>query len=141
MKNLLKVLTDYPAEIAAGDVNAAGIIAKLTVMETDHGVKKQARDNDKIRLAGSQSTYEGSARTKYTAFSDIVDLMAGAVGKNTPLGQHILNQRKNLTGSTPHHAGSSSSISSSSSSSSGSGGSSSSSSSSSGQPGSSSSSS
>ena len=109
IKNLLKALGDYPAEFTAGEINVLGVTAKLNGIDTAHGAKKQARDNDKIKLAGSQSAYEASGRNNYKAFSDLVDLMAGAVGKSTPLGQHILNQRKNLTGSNQHHAGSSSS--------------------------------
>jgi len=107
--NLLLAIDDHAATFTAGGLNTPAIKTRLEGIASSHAGKKRDRDNDKIKAAGSQSAYEGSARNNYQGVSDIVDLMSGAAGKHTPLGQHILNRRKNLTGANKHHAGSSSS--------------------------------
>ena len=107
--NLLVAIDDHAAEFTAGGLNTPAVKLRLEAISASHAAKKRLRDNDKIQAAGSQSGYEGSARNNYQDVSDIVDLMSGAAGKHTPLGQHVLNQRKNLTGANKHHAGSSSS--------------------------------
>ena len=96
-------ITNNSAAITAGGVTPATLATKTTAIETDLSAKKGVRDNQKTILAMAQQNFAGSATTNYAAFSDLIDSLAGAVGKHTPAGQQVLAIRTHVTGGS-HHA-------------------------------------
>lgn len=94
--------TENAAVLTSKGVNPATVSAGLTAGMTDLSSRKTARDDKKTQLATAQQTFAASAATNYTAFSSAVDLVSGAMGKDTPSGQQVLNCRKHVTGSDQH---------------------------------------
>jgi len=103
LDSLIAYVTDNSATLTAKGLNAAMVQTNLTAINGDLTTKKTARDNQKTQLTVSQQAFAASAATNYTAFSNAVDTVAGALGKSTPAGKQVLNYRKNVTGAS-HHA-------------------------------------
>ena len=101
--SLVTFITDNGATLTAKGLTPATVTASLSGANTDLTAKKKDRDADKTALAVSQKAYADSAAINYKAFSNGVDEVAGALGKETPLGKQVLQYRKNVTGSN-HHA-------------------------------------
>ena len=101
--SLTALITDNGATLAAKGLTPATVTASLSGANTDLTAKKKDRDADKTTLATSQKAYADSAAINYKAFSNGVDEVAGALGKETPLGKQVLQYRKNVTGAD-HHA-------------------------------------
>jgi hypothetical protein len=103
LDSLIAYVTDNSAALTAKGLNATMVQTNLTAINGDLTTKKTARDNQKTQLTVSQQAFAASAATNYTAFSNAVDTVAGALGKSTPAGKQVLNYRKNVTGAN-HHA-------------------------------------
>jgi hypothetical protein len=96
-------ITNNSAAITAGGVTVASLSTKATAIQTSLSGTKGIRDQQKAALAVAQQNFAASAATNYTAFSDLIDTLAGAVGKHTPAGQQVLGYRTHVTGGS-HHA-------------------------------------
>jgi hypothetical protein len=96
MNDLNTAITDNSATLTAGGQTPATLLAKLKTLSDDTGGKKGVRDLAKTNLAVAQKTFAKSASDNYAAFSDLIDTVAGGVGKKTPAGKRILNIRAHL---------------------------------------------
>jgi hypothetical protein len=94
---------DNAAALTAAGTNPTTVQTNLTNLQSDLDGKKQARDKQKTMLKTTQDTFASSATTNYTAFSNAVDAVAGALGKTTPAGQQVLGYRKTLNAAPQHH--------------------------------------
>lgn len=101
--SLTTFITDNSAALIAKGLVPTTVSASLAGGNADLTAKKKTRDADKTALETSQQAYVGSAATQYKIFSNGVDVVAGALGKETPLGKQVLQFRKNVTGAD-HHA-------------------------------------
>jgi hypothetical protein len=101
--SLTAFITDNGAALTAKGLDPATVTARLSGANTDLTAKKKDRDTNKTALATSQQAYSDSAAMNYKTFSNGVDEVAGALGKETPLGKQVLQYRKNTTGAN-HHA-------------------------------------
>jgi hypothetical protein len=70
--------------------------ANLKTISDDLGGKKGIRDKTRTDLTTDQQNFVKSAQDNYAAFSDLIDTVAGGVGKKTPAGDRILNIRVHL---------------------------------------------
>jgi hypothetical protein len=95
-------ITNNSAAITAKGLNPTMIGTSLTAIQTDLSGKKGVRDQQKTVLATAQQDFAGSAATNYTAFSNLIDTVAGAVGKETPAGKQVLGYRKHLNSTSNH---------------------------------------
>jgi hypothetical protein len=135
LDSTLQFITDNTATLTAKGLTPANLTTAINALKTDLSGKDGIQENAKTALKNATLLYEGAAGPAYDAFSSMIDLMSGAVGKTTPLAKQArnirtkLNKKKNGGGSGGSGSSSSSSSSGggSSSSSSGGGGSSSSS--------------
>jgi hypothetical protein len=98
--------TDNAAALTAAGTNPTTVQTNLTNVQSDLDGKKQARDKQKTMLKTTQDAFAGSASANYTAFSNAVDAVSGALGKTTPAGQQVLGYRKKLNAAPQHHASS-----------------------------------
>ena len=98
MDDFTTLITDNDAVIAAKGLNTATVKANLATINTDLTGKKGLRDKQRTILTTAQQDFAGSASNNYTAFSDTIDAVAGAVGKKTPLGKQVLKLRKHVLG-------------------------------------------
>jgi hypothetical protein len=96
-------ITNNSAAITTGGVTPASLSTKATAIQSNLSSTKGIRDQQKTALTVAQQNFAASATTNYTAFSDLIDTLAGAVGKHTPLGQQVLGYRTHVTGGS-HHA-------------------------------------
>jgi hypothetical protein len=103
MTDLGTFITNNSATITAKGGNPAMFTTNLTGIQGDLSTKKGIRDNQKTVLATAQQNFATSAATNYTAFSDLIDAIAGSVGKHTPAGEQVLAIRTHVTGGG-HHA-------------------------------------
>ena len=130
LDSLIQFIDDNAATLTTKGLTTATVKTGLVGIRGDLFAKKTSRDNKRTALNTAQGLFDTSGKNNYTAFSDAIDVVSGAMGKKTADGKQVLKLRKNVTGSNKHSSTSTSgSSSSSSSSSSGSGSSSSSSSS------------
>ncbi|HUZ07924.1 MAG TPA: hypothetical protein VMV89_10610 [Candidatus Paceibacterota bacterium] len=102
--SLTAYITDNGTTLTAKGLNPATVQASLAGADTDLTAKKKDRDADKTALTISQQAYADSASVNYKTFSNGVDVVAGALGKETPAGKQVLQFRKNVTGADRHHA-------------------------------------
>ncbi len=102
MTDLGTFITNNSAAITAKGAVPATFAANLTAIQSDLSGKKGVRDNQKTVLATAQQNFAGSAAANYTAFSDLIDAVAGVVGKHTPAGEQVLGYRKHLNATTSH---------------------------------------
>ena len=92
------------AAIAAKGLNPATVTTGLTAIRDDLGGKKGVRDQKKTDLKVAQQVFADSASANYTAFSNMVDTVSGALDKTTPAGQQVLDFRKHLNAAPQHHS-------------------------------------
>ncbi len=100
--SLTSFITDNGAALTASGLVPATVMTNLAGADTDLTAKKKVRDANKTALAISQQTFADSAAVNYKTFSNGVDVVAGALGKETPLGKQVLQFRKNVTGADHH---------------------------------------
>lgn len=100
--SLTAYIADNGAALTAKGLVPATVSASLAGADTDLTAKKKVRDADKTALEISQQAYVGSATVNYKTFSNGVDVVAGALGKDTPAGKQVLQFRKNVTGADHH---------------------------------------
>ena len=100
--SLATFITDNGATLTAKGLNPTTVTANLAGANTDLTDKKKDRDANKTALATSQQAFADSAAVNCKTFSNQVDVVAGALGKETPLGKQVLQFRKNVTGSNHH---------------------------------------
>ena len=103
--DLIKHVDTSAATLTAGGVDPAVTKGKLIVIRDDVAGTKGARDEKKTNLAVAQQAFAASASKNYTAFSSVVDIVAGALGKTTPAGVQALDYRKKLNAAPEHHDG------------------------------------
>jgi hypothetical protein len=97
-------ITNNAAAITAkGVVNPAALATTATAIQTNLSGTKGIRDQKKTEHSVAQQNYVASAAENYTDFSDLIDTLAGAVGKQTPAGIQVLGYRTHVTGGS-HHA-------------------------------------
>jgi len=99
LDNVITCVNDNAATLTNKGMTPATITANLTAIKTDLSGKKTDRDKQKTTLVVSQQAFAKSAADNYTAFSDIIDNVAGALGKKTPAGKQVLGYRQHVTGS------------------------------------------
>ena len=106
---LLGAMNDLDTFIAdnAAALNAKGLVpatlqVNLQTINDDLSAKKGIRDKKKTELTSAQQDFAQAAADNYTAFSDLIDTVAGAVGKKTPAGDQVLGYRKHLNATTSH---------------------------------------
>jgi len=99
LDGLVNFITANTQPLTAKGLNPAMIKGNLEGVKSDLSAKKNDRDAKKAALKEAQQAFETSASTNYRTFSDAVDTVSGALGKQTPQGQQVLNYRKNVTGS------------------------------------------
>ena len=103
LDSLIACVGTNSAALTAKGVNPATMTASLTGIRDDLSSKKDIRDKKKTELAQAQADFASAASDNYSGFSDLVDALAGALGKKTPAGDQVLNYRKHLN-ATPNHA-------------------------------------
>jgi hypothetical protein len=96
MNDLNTAITDNTATLTASGQTPATLQAKLKTLSDDLSGKKGIRDKAKTDLAIAQQDFVESASDNYAAFSDLIDTVAGGVGKKTPAGNRILTIRAHL---------------------------------------------
>lgn len=96
MNDLGTFITNNSATITAKGSTPATLTANLNSISSDLSAKKGLRDLKKTDLGVAQAAYATSATNNYTSFSDLIDNLAGIVGKKTPAGQQVLGYRKHL---------------------------------------------
>ena len=97
-------ITNNSAAITAkGLVNPTTVAATATAIQNNLSGAKGIRDQKKTEHTTAQQNFAASAAANYTAFSDLIDTLAGAVGKQTPAGIQVLGYRTHVTGGS-HHA-------------------------------------
>lgn len=101
--SLTAYITSNGATLTAKGLVPATVQASLAGANTDLTAKKKIRDDAKTALTVGQQNYAASASVNYKTFSNGVDVVAGALGKETPEGKQVLQYRKNVTGSDRHH--------------------------------------
>lgn len=102
LDNFITFVGNNTAALTTAGFNATTVQTNLTTIKTDLSGKKTTRDNQKTVLALAQQAFGTSATTNYAAFSNAIDAVAGALGKQTPAGKQVLNYRKHVTGSDAH---------------------------------------
>jgi len=101
--DLIAHVTTTSGALTAGGVDPVAVKAKLAVIRDAVAGTKSTRDEKKTDLTVAQQAFAKSAADNYTAFSSVVDTVAGGLGKTTPAGQQALNYRKKLNASPEHH--------------------------------------
>jgi hypothetical protein len=104
MNELNIAITDNAATLTANGHTPATLQTKLKTISDDLGGKKGIRDKVKTDLTTAQQNFVQSASDNYTEFSDLIDTVAGGVGKKTPAGDRILSIRVHLNAAPKHHA-------------------------------------
>ncbi len=104
LNNLITFVGDNGTTLSAKGVDSTTISDSLTDIKSDLASTKTIRDNAKTALAVAQQNFAASAASNYTAFSNAIDTVSGAMGKLTPAGKQVLGYRKHVTGADNHHA-------------------------------------
>jgi hypothetical protein len=116
--SLNELITENSAAFTTAGLTPANVKTALTAQGVLVTQKDTAQENAKTALKTATGVYNTTATTAYNFLSSTVDMLAGAVGKTTPLAKQIYDIRHKLTASKHTGGGSSSSSSSDSSSSS-----------------------
>jgi len=103
MNDLNTAIADNAATLTAKGVTPATLQANIKTIQDDLSDKKGIRDKTKTDLANAQADFAQAAADNYAAFSDLIDTVAGGVGKKTPEGSRVLGIRVHLN-ATPAHA-------------------------------------
>jgi hypothetical protein len=90
--------------LTAKGLNPTTVTTGLTTIRDDLGGKKSIRDQKKTDLKVAQQVFADSASANYTAFSNAVDTVSGALDKTSPAGQQVLDFRKHLNATPQHHS-------------------------------------
>lgn len=101
-EGLLSMVDKHAAILTTKGINSATIKSSLTSGRNDLSAKRSLRNDKKTELAVAQHNFETSGTTNYSALSDAIDMVAGALGKQTAEGQQCLNLRKKITGARAH---------------------------------------
>lgn len=110
---LVSFIDTNTSALTAKGLTPATIKTAQQAALTDMNAKKVARDDKRTALTNAQRAFETSAADNYSAFSNAIDIISGAVGKTTAEGKQVLALRKNVTGANRRGSSSSSSSSSS----------------------------
>ncbi len=102
MNDLDTAITDNAAILTANGIVPATLQTKLKTIDDDLSGKKGIRDKKKTELANAQSDFAQAASDNYANFSNLIDAVAGGLGKKTPEGLRVLGYRKHVTGSDQH---------------------------------------
>ena len=102
MTDLDTAIDDNAATLTTKGITPATLKANLKTMSDDLSAKKGIRDKKKTELTTAQQDYAQAATDNYTGFSDLIDTVAGGVGKKTPAGDRVLGYRKHLNAATSH---------------------------------------
>jgi hypothetical protein len=105
LDGFITFIGDNAANLTAKGLNPTTVEATATVIRDDLAGKKDVRDKKKTELTIAQQGFVTAGVNNYSGFSDLVDTVAGALGKKTPAGEQALNYRKHLN-ATPNHTGS-----------------------------------
>ena len=82
--------------ITAKGLTPANIRAALAAAGTNVSQADTTQENAKSALAAATINYSGKASEAVDLLSSMIDMLAGAVGKKTPLGKQFLAIRKKL---------------------------------------------
>ncbi len=104
LNDLNTAVADNTPALTTNGLTPATIQAKLKSMGDDLSVKRSVRDKIKTDLANAQDDFVQSAGDNYSDFSDLIDTVAGALGKKTPEGDRVLGYRRHLNASTSHNS-------------------------------------
>jgi hypothetical protein len=104
MNDLNTAITDHAATLTANGLTPATLQARLKSLSDDLGGKKGVRDLKKADLATAQQNFATSATANYKTFSDLIDAVAGSLGKSTPAGDRVTAIRVRLNAPVQHHA-------------------------------------
>jgi hypothetical protein len=96
LDNFSTFVDDNDALLTSKGLTTATVKTNLTNINTDLTGKKKVRDNQRTSLTTAQQAFAASAAVNYTAFSDAIDSVAGALGKKTPSGKQVLGYRKHV---------------------------------------------
>ena len=103
MNDLNSAINDNSAALTAKGLAPAVLQTRLKTIQDDLSGKKGVRDKKKTELTNAQIDFASAAAGNYAEFSDLIDTVAGGVGKKTPEGDRVLNYRTHVTGGS-HHA-------------------------------------
>ena len=95
-------VSNNAATLTTGGLDPSVTKNKLLAIRDDVAGKKNLRDAKKTDLTVAQQAYAASATNNYAAFSNLVDVIAGALGKTTPAGVQALGYRKTLNAVPTH---------------------------------------
>ncbi|HEY5234069.1 MAG TPA: hypothetical protein VIK35_11105 [Verrucomicrobiae bacterium] len=104
LDGMITFLGNNAAALTAKGLNPTTVTTGLTSIRDDLGGKKNIRDQKKTDLKVAQQAFADSASANYTAFSNAVDTVAGALDKTSPAGQQVLDFRKHLNAAPQHHS-------------------------------------
>lgn len=104
MTDLNTAIADNSTALTAKGFTPATLQTRLKAMQDGLSGKKGARDKKKSELATAQTEYTDAATNCYSDFSDLVDTVAGGLGKKTPEGARVLEYRKHINASPTHRA-------------------------------------
>jgi hypothetical protein len=88
LDNFTTFVSDNDATLTGKVLTTATDKANLTTINGPHR-KKKARDNQRTLATTAQQAFPASAAANYTAFSDPIDTVAGALAKKTPAGKQV----------------------------------------------------
>ena len=104
--SVLQFISDNTSTLTAKGLAPANLAGALNDIKTDLGNKDGFQENAKTALKDATKDYEDAAGPGYDAFSSMIDLISGAVGKKTALAGQArkirtkLNKTKNSGGSS-----------------------------------------
>ena len=84
------IVSEFPGEFDHNGCSSAYLTTGLGAIHASVSELKRRRDNGRVSLAQLESNYQNGGDANYAAFSNLVDMGAGAVGKDTPRGRQIL---------------------------------------------------
>jgi hypothetical protein len=102
LDNVITCINDNAPTLTTNGVTPLTFTDNLAAIRDDLKGKKDARDKLKTQLGVAQQDFAKSATDNYTAFSNVIDTIAGALGKKTPAGRQVLGYRQHVTGSDQH---------------------------------------
>jgi len=104
LDGMIAFVGNNAATLTTKGLNPTTVTTGLTTIRDDLGGKKSIRDQKKTDLKVAQQAFADSASANYTAFSNAVDTVAGALDKTSPAGQQVLDFRKHLNAAPQHHS-------------------------------------
>jgi hypothetical protein len=94
LAQLNEFVASHSAELAAKGVAAPAVTATVTAALLELQALEQAQEDAKAALRRATLALNAALAARYPEFSSEIDLLRGALGSRTPVGQQLTNIRK-----------------------------------------------